>query len=87
MSLTHNERIQGTQQQQQPHVTKMAIKVATEIRRDIITFFHFPNMFVIHSSIGLLIPDCSCMVLDRVRRPSKALVTEPSGAVLLGIKP
>ena len=34
---THNEQIQGTQQQ--PHVTKMAIKVATEIKKDIIILF------------------------------------------------
>ncbi|MEQ2280794.1 hypothetical protein AMECASPLE_023603, partial [Ameca splendens] len=81
---TIKDLIHGTQQH--PQVTIIATKTAMDINNDIINPLQCPNMPVIHSSRGLSIPECSCMVAERVLSPSKAFDTEPSGAVLLGIK-
>ncbi|MEQ2301586.1 hypothetical protein AMECASPLE_037596 [Ameca splendens] len=81
---TIKDLIHGTQQH--PHVTVIATKTAMDINNDIINPFQCPNKPVIQSSNGLSIPECSCIVADSVFKPSKAFETEPSGAVLLGIK-
>ncbi|MED6258490.1 hypothetical protein ATANTOWER_008131 [Ataeniobius toweri] len=51
-----------------------------------IIFFHLPKVLMNHSSSPPPIPECSCISLFNVRKPSNARVTEPSGVVLLGIK-
>ncbi|MEQ2207111.1 hypothetical protein XENOCAPTIV_007470 [Xenoophorus captivus] len=84
MRRTIRERMHGTQQH--PQVTIIATNPAIEIIKDIIKPFQCPNMPVTHSSRGLLIPECLCMVAERVLSPSKAFDTETSGAVLLGTK-
>ena len=71
--------------QQHPQVTKIETNTATEIISDIIKSFHFPNMLVIQSEKGLFTPEASCISFDKARRLSRALVMEPSGAVLLGM--
>ncbi|MEQ2237104.1 hypothetical protein ILYODFUR_019596 [Ilyodon furcidens] len=84
MKRTIRALMHGTQQQ--PQVTIMAAKIAIEIINDMTKPFHLPNISVNHCSNALSIPECSCIVLLRVLNPSKARVTDPSGAVLLGIK-
>lgn len=69
-----------------PHVTVIAKNVAKETITDKTKPFHCPNTDVIHPSRGLSISECSCISLDNVWRPSRALVTEPSAAILLGMK-
>lgn len=83
ISLIMGDRIHGTQQQ--PHVTKIPQNTAKAVKQDNISVFHLPKALVNHSSSGLLTPECSCMVLESIQRPSNARVTEPSGAVLLGM--
>lgn len=84
MSLTNKALIQGTQQH--PYVANIAGKTDKEIIIDIIKPFPCPKTEVIHASSGLSTPEWSCIVVDSVFRPSRTLITEPSGAVLLGIK-
>ena len=71
--------------QQHPHVIKMAENMTTDINSDIMNAFHLPNTPANHSSRVLSTPESSAIRLERALRPAKALVTEPSGAVLLGM--
>ncbi|MEQ2301131.1 hypothetical protein AMECASPLE_032835 [Ameca splendens] len=84
MSCTVRERIHGTQKH--PHVTRIPTNTDNEISNEMIIFFHLPKVLVNHSSSPLPIPEYSCISLLNVRKPSNARVTEPSGAVLFGIK-
>ena len=83
MSLSHRVRAQGMQQH--PQVMRMARKQAMEVKMAIARAFHLPNMPRIQASTGLSNPEASFSSVDRARRPLRALVTDPSGAVLLGM--
>ena len=83
MSLLHRVRAQGMQQH--PQVMRMARKQVMEVKMAIARAFHLPNMPRIQASTGLSIPEASFSSVDRARRPLRALVTDPSGAVLLGM--
>ncbi len=84
MRRLHRDLMHGTQQH--PQVTNTDIKTAIEARMDSIMGFHLPKALSNHSPIGLSTPECSFISIDNTRRPSNALVTDPSGAVLLGMK-
>ena len=83
MSLFSKILKQGMKQQLQ--VTRIARKLARGRRQDAISPFHLPNALFIQLSRGLSIPESAAMFCAMVRKVSRALVTEPSGAVLSGI--
>ena len=72
--------------QQHPQQTRTPGKQVRDDKRAMSRPFYFPNMSVIHFSMGLSIPESSAIWRERARRPARALVTDPSGAVLLGMK-
>lgn len=72
MNRTIRERKHGIQQH--PQVITIPKRVVAETRRETIKVFHFPNTLLNQSASGLLIPECSCMVLFNAFSPSNALV-------------
>ncbi|MEQ2301747.1 hypothetical protein AMECASPLE_039230 [Ameca splendens] len=83
ISLTVSERIHGIQKH--PHMTRIPKNTDNEISNEIIIFSHLPKVLENHSSSLPPIPEYSSISLLNVRKPSIARVTEPSGAVSLGI--
>ncbi|CAL8395135.1 unnamed protein product [Boreogadus saida] len=84
ISRCSSPRAQGIQQQ--PTTINTATAIIPAMSTDWIMPFHLPNKFSIHPAIGSLIPEFSANSNLRDCSPANALATDPSGAVLLGIK-
>ena len=84
ISRCSSPRAQGIQRQPATINTVTAIIPATGT--DWIMPFHLPNIFSIHPVKGSLMPEFSANSNLRDCNHASALATNPSGAVLLGIK-
>ena len=68
---------------QQPHSANMDNQIRISIISERIEAFHLPNIESNQPIRKIFTPEFSANSSRREQRPSKALVTEPSDAVLL----
>lgn len=84
INLFNRVLVQGIQQQ--PQRVNIAANTATDINSEETRVLYLPKTSSQLSHMDVSTPECSFILWLSERRPSTALVREPSGAVLLGMK-